>query len=157
MNFGRRRFLQTLVAATASAVALEIDPERLLWQPGAKTFFIPDTSAPKNLITDAGQINAAYVQLATIPPEIRAGLRHETMTAIGLAKFDGDWNLLTLNGRPITSARKAADFIASKYTAFGPRATNDFVAQIAAKRAQAGLQDDVRAVVQPRLDFVLLG
>jgi hypothetical protein len=34
----RRGFLQTLAAGLAGAA---LDPERLLWKPGAKTFFLP--------------------------------------------------------------------------------------------------------------------
>lgn len=44
----RRAFLKTLAAAAAGAVAAEFDPERLLWVPGQKTFFLPPE---KRLVT----------------------------------------------------------------------------------------------------------
>ncbi len=37
----RRGFLKSLAAAVAGVAAYEADPERLLWVPGAKTFFLP--------------------------------------------------------------------------------------------------------------------
>lgn len=56
----RRGFLKLLcLAATGAALApvLELDPERLLWVPGAKTFFLPsepvlwNVHAPQFLLT----------------------------------------------------------------------------------------------------------
>lgn len=42
MNQTRRGFLQTMLAAAVGTAATgTFDPERLLWVPGAKTFFLP--------------------------------------------------------------------------------------------------------------------
>lgn len=48
-NISRRGFLGAIAAATAAAFATELDPEKLLWVPGAKTFFIPDAPRIANL------------------------------------------------------------------------------------------------------------
>lgn len=52
----RRAFLARLAAgATAAAAMSFLDPERLLWVPGSKTFFIPETVGirPATLIQEA--------------------------------------------------------------------------------------------------------
>ena len=54
----RRSFLKGAAAAIAAGTVL--DPERLLWVPGAKTIFLPDTT---------------LVQAATLDDALRAGLR----------------------------------------------------------------------------------
>lgn len=145
---GRRGFIQSLVAATTAALAVEIDPERALWVPGAKSFFIPEQPAVKNLITDPAQVATEYKL-------IRSNLAHSNLstggrvvyTSIGAAEFDKDWNLLRLSGRPITSAREAADLMARHYTHHGNRphgaAFERIVEQVAAKRAAAGLKDQI--------------
>lgn len=43
----RRAFLRTLLAGTAGSVAYALDPDLLLWQPGAKTIFLPSV-VPEN-------------------------------------------------------------------------------------------------------------
>lgn len=45
----RRRFLESLILG---ASALAIDPERLLWTPGAKTIFIPPAPVVVRLVYD---------------------------------------------------------------------------------------------------------
>ena len=50
----RRGFLQSAIAA---ASALAVDPERLLWTPGAKTIFIPP--APKVVFLSGSSITEA--------------------------------------------------------------------------------------------------
>ncbi len=50
----RRSFLRVLgLGATAIAAGLALDPERLLWVPGAKTFFLPSPATQK-LVTSVG-------------------------------------------------------------------------------------------------------
>lgn len=56
-DFTRRQFLQRAGAAIAAGMVL--DPERLLWVPGAKTYFLPDTT---------------IVEAATMEDALRAGL-----------------------------------------------------------------------------------
>ena len=48
----RRDFLRQLLTGSAgAAAALTFDPERLLWVPGAKTFFLPSETEFHHLIT----------------------------------------------------------------------------------------------------------
>jgi hypothetical protein len=63
----RRGFLKRLAASsTAVAGAFAIDPERLLWVPGAKTIFLP---AEKPLITGAAEVAKAYQDIRQRPIE----------------------------------------------------------------------------------------
>lgn len=41
----RRGFLKAAVVGLAGIAAAQLDPERLLWVPGARTFFIPERIA----------------------------------------------------------------------------------------------------------------
>lgn len=50
----RRGFLGSLIAA---ASALTIDPERLLWIPGAKTIFLPPAIVPVEFLPNLEMIN----------------------------------------------------------------------------------------------------
>lgn len=61
MRIGRRGFLHTLAAAAVGAVGAEFDTERLLWVPGAKTFFLP------SLETDAGAVTREFAALQEKP------------------------------------------------------------------------------------------
>jgi hypothetical protein len=50
MSLDRRGFLKSLlIGGSAAAVTAVLDPEKLLWIPGQKTFFIPEMVKPKNL------------------------------------------------------------------------------------------------------------
>lgn len=155
----RRGFLKAFGAAVATAMAVEIDPERLLWTPGTKSFLIPDSPKPKNIIVDVEMVRAEWEKLhepgraALFQREILG--KREAGTAVGNVVFDADWNALTLSGRPIRSAREAAALIASNYTStrepslYNPNGAQygkfeDLVARTAAKREAAGLKDDVR-------------
>lgn len=58
----RRGFLKGLLGAAAAGVTaavMELDPERLLWVPGQKTFFLPD--APKVKLTDEAAMRGIEV------------------------------------------------------------------------------------------------
>jgi hypothetical protein len=52
----RRGFLAALAAGTAGLV---LDPERALWRPGQRTFFLPPV--PKTLATDGWSVSDAGV------------------------------------------------------------------------------------------------
>ena len=156
-TIGRRGFLQALGAATTAALAIDIDPERLLWVTGKKSFLIPESPAPKNVISDPGVIKAEF---ANVVRRAEAdGLKtvvtgYSVDTAVGRAQFDTHWNLLSLNGRRITSAREAADLQARHYTSYGDRGPNFSarVARVAAARAAAGIRDEVdRSIL--RVDY----
>lgn len=57
MNISRRGFLGALAAAAATAV---LDPELLLWKPGAKTIFLPPPP-PMTTLTGVGGFTAGDV------------------------------------------------------------------------------------------------
>jgi hypothetical protein len=64
MSLNRRSFLRLLVSGVAGTVAsAELDIDRLLWIPGAKTFFIPN-----NPTISLGQIVA--MEMERILPSI---------------------------------------------------------------------------------------
>ena len=61
MNISRRGFLWSAASAIAAGVASsELDPERLLWVPGAKTIFLPsqtiETATTLNEAVERGMI-----------------------------------------------------------------------------------------------------
>jgi len=76
-NVTRRGFLQVLGAATAAVAAFEVDPEFLLWRPGAKTIFLPPPKAlvvPETTIVTAQDMTAALEEgLVVLYPD---GTRH---------------------------------------------------------------------------------
>jgi hypothetical protein len=64
MNLGRRWFLKSLAAATAAVGAgFDVDPERLLWVPGRKTFFLPE----KKLVADPAEVRQAFHDIQQRP------------------------------------------------------------------------------------------
>jgi hypothetical protein len=65
---GRRRFLQL---TTALAVGMTLDPERLLWVPGAKTYFIPDPT----IVTAKTMAEALSAGLSFRVPDDHGGWR----------------------------------------------------------------------------------
>ena len=161
----RRGFLQALVAATAAAAALELDPERALWRPGERTFFLPDAPAPKQILSGDSAVLEMNRLLTERPEDFARTIKgtHRVSTSVGQAEFDNEWNLLKLDGRPITNAREAARLQAKHYTAFGNGGHGarfeDLVDQVAAKRAAAGLRDEVdeRTLSRDRQLLTLLG
>jgi hypothetical protein len=64
----RRRFLQLAAAVTAGTM---FDPERLLWVPGAKTYFIPDPT----IVTAATMADALTAGLSFRLPDDHGGWR----------------------------------------------------------------------------------
>ena len=60
MEMNRRAFLRTL---SGSTVALVLDPERLLWVPGARTIFLPP---PKRYLTADEIITETILEVRAI-------------------------------------------------------------------------------------------
>lgn len=60
-NVGRRNFFKQMAAAVAGAVAVAeaLDPEKLLWVPGAKTIFIPEELAVRPSLAQTLAVNEA--------------------------------------------------------------------------------------------------
>jgi hypothetical protein len=54
----RRGFLASLTGLLATA---SLDPERLLWVPGAKTIFIPPVMAPELSLDEINQLTLKYL------------------------------------------------------------------------------------------------
>jgi hypothetical protein len=97
----RRQFF---TRAAVAAAALVVDPERLLWVPGAKAFFLPP---PKGPIVSGAQAEQAFKEIAAKPfAEIIRG-DHEVWTGVGHCVFDQDWNLLSVRGKPVTALEAA--------------------------------------------------
>lgn len=107
--FSRRSFLTRLAGAAAAAVAIgELDPEKLLWVPGAKTIFLP-TERP--LVHGAEAVQAWSVReqagLAEIIEQktgIQNPSRFRVTNSAGTFEFDTNWNILRRNGTLLTSA-----------------------------------------------------
>ena len=123
----RRGFLQAFVAAAAGALALEIDPERVLWVPGAKTFFLPaENRMTVEAATDADMLrmsrerfNAAVEADKGLARERRVDIQFLTagywVTTGGrtgfdeTVRFDKDWTPTQgwkPNGAPMTDRER---------------------------------------------------
>lgn len=72
----RRGFLRTLLSAGVGAVAgFTLDPERLLWVPGAKTIFLPPPPQVCRCglpITHGSELTPAEFQRRFIEPAVKA-------------------------------------------------------------------------------------
>lgn len=152
----RRGFLKAFslgVGAVAGA-ALIGDVDKALWTPGAKTFFLPPEKAP---VIGGPEALAAVkeMRLGDIKDEahFKALTRgefpiaaHEVPTGAGRARFDANWNLLTLNGRPVT-AHEAAVLQSSTYSGWRsnarhtPAELRQLAQEIRARRELAGIQE----------------
>jgi len=94
----RRRFLGLTTAATA---AMMFDPERLLWVPGARTFFIPE----KVLVKAATMEEALHYGLVALLPS-----------------GDGRWyRAEVMLGRPCGDTERRLEREISSITAMGGR------------------------------------
>lgn len=150
--FGRRDFLKRFtLGAAAVLAAVEIDPERLLWVPGAKTIFLP---TEKTLI-DPAVAAAEYESLLRTAQDQRVqalldierahgvpGIGgHVVHTAVGNVVSDAQWNVITVNGKEI-SATEAAKLRLSYFNRSGRQPSIEQVArmasQIVGERMQAG-------------------
>lgn len=146
MGMNRRSFLTRLGAAAAGALALTIDdPERLLWVPGQKTFFLPPEKPA--LLTDVADVQRQYNQFRSTEAEVvrqqlKTGIGvHEVYTGVGVCMFDKDWNLLTVRGEQVT-VEQAARLQAQKYTFAGhasPDEVRRLTVELHARRKLAGL------------------
>lgn len=143
----RRSFLRTLATgmATAAAAAV-IDPEQLLWVPGRKTFFLPPERRYVGIITDVAEVHRLQREYNRLHDHQNDALRYavvdrETWTAAGWAKFDRNWNLVTIAGRKV-DAREAAQLRLQNYQRNGDRPTPAALAleteRILASRIAAG-------------------
>jgi hypothetical protein len=91
MDQSRRSFFAKIAAFTAAAALAPIDPEKLLWIPGAKTIFLPDTpKLYKPAIPD--QVRVALDPVRVIMGQERYVLSLGTGEVYG---FDDKWNLLS--------------------------------------------------------------
>jgi hypothetical protein len=97
----RRGFLSLLAAATATAATAAVDPEKLLWEPGKRTIFIPEVvvpknaqaplDAPKSLITDAAQAQELFNRMQSQGMD-RAN-PHEWQRRSRRAMQGGEWEI----------------------------------------------------------------
>lgn len=65
----RRRFLQAFgLGAVATAATMALDPERLLWRPGEKTFFLPSPKVDRVYDPETG-LSLRFVKEWGIHPD----------------------------------------------------------------------------------------
>ena len=67
----RRRFLEILAGGFTAAMTL--DPEKLLWVPGAKVISIPNTvrlATPEEALMDWSSVNTMVFQMIYSPSEV---------------------------------------------------------------------------------------
>lgn len=84
----RRRFLQWLGAASATAAAAyEIDYEKLLWVPGQKSYHFIHQSAP-TIATEA------EIDVVSEAHGVRMPRYHMTIAGTGTFLYDTDWRLM---------------------------------------------------------------
>jgi hypothetical protein len=73
MDANRRGFLKAL---TATAVAMTVDPERLLWVPGAKTIFLPPVKPVSIVVIQEGGLFTPVTFLPGIVIQLKAIAGH---------------------------------------------------------------------------------
>lgn len=150
----RRSFLRRLVSGAAVATATTLvglpaldleafveDPERLLWVPGQKTFFLPPT---ESLISgDEALTGWKAIQQQSIH-EILKGQFREIKVRRGTILFDSAWNIVAFNGRRV-SAREATELRQESFAPWGGKWKDPNVtvteAEILAARVDAGLKE----------------
>jgi len=118
----RRSFLKALVAATAAVAAFEVDPEFLLWRPGAKTIFLPPPKAlvvPETTIVTAPNMVAALEDgLVVLYPD---GTRHTISGKLdvygGLEAFKEH---VRLSGGELVENRTWREYEGQRATVQGP-------------------------------------
>lgn len=157
----RRSFLKAIGLGTAAVAAVatgvvEFDPERALWVPGAKTFFLPPE---KSLITDATAVQAEFNRINAqnieqVGKQAYVGVR-TVSTGVGSCEFDANWNLLRVNGRAV-NAREAASYRLGLYQSDGRWAGDDKLAAetllIIQQRVAAGIVDPIDEGERQRLE-----
>lgn len=151
MGMDRRNFLFRMAGAAAAALAAtELDPDKLLWVPGKKTFFLP---AEKTIIAGAEAVKElALREQSAIADAVerKTGIvnptRYTVSTGAGRFTFDTDWMMLTANGRVVTPAEAGA-YHATLFQQRDPRWLSDeqrrvadmHATRIARTRGQNGL------------------
>ena len=136
----RRSFLHrmTMGVAAAVAVAADLDPEKLLWVPGARTIFLP----PEKRLVTGEEAVAAFKEVQSKP----IAAEHFTHTAAGTVVSDAYWNVISVNGRRV-SAAEAAWLRLNHFSRHGgssQRGSADHQAmtdQVVAQRVLAGWKD----------------
>jgi hypothetical protein len=121
MAMTRRGFLTSIMAASAAAAAVELDPERLLWIPGARTFFLPSqVQLAKPDITEVVKYGTDLGVLEGTPPVITlkrrggviiSGEKRLTLGSGEVYGFDEKWTILRgtkPDGTPMNEREKLA-------------------------------------------------
>jgi hypothetical protein len=113
----RRSFLKSIAGATAAASALVVDPEFLLWKPGAKKIFLPAPQIERPNLSQLGTmlLETPYVRMTNIRGEHLRNMRSAKdsiympdrfrVTAGGESiVFDSDWKAVrgSAHGRQMT-------------------------------------------------------
>jgi hypothetical protein len=81
----RRGFLASLTGLLATAT---LDPERLLWVPGAKTIFIPPVIVPELDLDAINQLTLKYI----VPGMADAMWQKDTLLEhLNQSRIDGGW------------------------------------------------------------------
>lgn len=109
----RRGFLGRLAGAAAAAVmAAELDPGRLLWVPGTKTFFLPPEKRLISGLEAVQELSRREQVTLERKIEIKTGVkvphRYTVSTGAGRFEFDENWSMLRANGKAVTIDQAAA-------------------------------------------------
>lgn len=147
----RRDFFKRLGAATAittaaALVGMELDPDKLLWRPGERTFFLPPE---KRLVAGDEAIREFDAVVKAAEREgIPLGQRilRRVSTPAGSVEADHLWNVLSLNGRAV-SAEEEARLNLTYFARYGATPSADELAEATARvitqRTLAGWPDPV--------------
>ncbi len=136
MSLSRRDFLKRLSAATAVGTAAilggaDFDPEKLLYVPGQRAFFLP----PEKRMVVGEEAVSAFEQVKAESKGFRLG-----WTKAGTVVMDSQWNVISISGRLLTAV-EAASMRQSEYG--GLRSNNrrpleEETALVVAQRKAAG-------------------
>lgn len=150
-EYSRRGFLSRLVAGAAAVTAssfldlegFENDPEKLLWVPGQKTFFLP----PVEEFRSGADAIADFATIQQRPlKEVLKGAKH-VQTRRGVLTFDAAWNIIGLNGRRLNTA-EATQLRQESFAPWGGRWKDPDVAvteqDITTQRAASGVTEPTR-------------
>ena len=114
MLLGRRGFLHTLAAATATVAAF--DPDRLIWTPGTRTIFLPPTKQFErvDLIVDPSTYCDIEIDMneATFGRAMKHGATFNGFDRVTVYNNDGSVrspNLEQLQGRLLQADAKRAN------------------------------------------------
>lgn len=105
--FSRRSFLTRLAAGAAAALAAtQLDPDKLLWIPGQKTFFLPPEKRLVHGTEAVSELSRREQTTIADAIERKTGIqnpaRYRLSNNAGHFEFDDRWTMLKANGKTVT-------------------------------------------------------